>query len=89
MVEAEQNAELQALREEFLSGLATLLSNLACVLDPACFVLGGGCMKSHELFWEELLTRYRAFTAPVYQDTPILLASLPEPGLVGVALACR
>lgn len=84
---AEENPALRALTDEFMDGLAILLSNLACLFDPACFVLGGGLMKSRALFWDVLCSRYRTYVGEVYADTPLLLARLQEPGLLGAALA--
>lgn len=87
---AAQDPVLGELTRDFVAGMAALLSDLACVLDPGCFVLGGGCMKSRDFFFSDMIAAYRDFTAQVYRDTPILPAGLPEPGLVGAALAgCR
>ncbi len=75
-----------ALTEDFVHGMAVLLSNVACMYDPACFVLGGGCMKSQRYFWDALCKAYVDFAQETYRNIPLLPALLEEPGLVGAAL---
>ena len=68
------------------------LANLACVLDPECFVLGGGLVGAGELLLDS--TR-RAFGELVEggaarPPTPIVPAAFGErAGAVGAALAAR
>ena len=78
-----------ALVEDFVSGFAVLLSNLACVVDPERFVIGGGCMQSKDVFWTALCERYRAFAQEVYREIPLVAAALEQPGLVGAAMLQR
>jgi glucokinase len=68
------------------------LANLACVLDPECFVLGGGLVRAGDL----LLSAARAAFAELVEggstrpDTAIVTASFGErAGAVGAALAAR
>jgi glucokinase len=68
------------------------LANLACVLDPECFVLGGGLVSAGDL----LLSSARSAFADLVEggaarpDTAIVTASFGErAGAVGAALAAR
>jgi glucokinase len=68
------------------------LANLACVLDPECFVLGGGLVGAGAHLLE---SARRAFAELVEggatrSDTPIVVAASGErAGAVGAALAAR
>lgn len=80
---------LQGLVDDFTHGIAVLLSNIACVLDPEVFVLGGGCMMSSAFFISGLMQQYRDFAQKEYQDVSIAIAQLDQPGLVGAAMLQR
>ena len=42
-------------RDEFTRDLAILLVNLQQILDPTCFIIGGGLVHAHQLWWHNLL----------------------------------
>lgn len=86
---ASEDREARHLKEDFLHQLTIVLSNLACIFNPDAFVLGGGIMASHSSFLMELTERYRCFTQKCYRETPILRASLEQPGVVGAAMLDR
>lgn len=80
------DVKLQALVADFVHGMGVLLANIACVLDPDVFVLGGGCMKSSAHFLPQVTAQYRAFAQAEFAHIPIVRAKLGEPGLVGASL---
>jgi glucokinase len=61
----------QALVNQVIQDLAVTLNNIACVLDPDIFVLGGGCLKSADYLLPRLISNYKAFAQPVFRDIPI------------------
>jgi glucokinase len=69
--------------------LAVTLNNIASVLDPDIFVLGGGCLKSADILLPRLISCFREFTHPAYRDIPIRKGLLDEPGLTGAALYAK
>ncbi len=42
-------------RDEFTRDLAILLVNLQQILDPTCFIIGGGLVHAHQLWWHNLV----------------------------------
>lgn len=76
----------QALVNRAIQDLAVTLNNIASVLDPDIFVLGGGCLKSAGYLLPRLSSCYREFAQPVFRDIPIRKGNLDEPGLIGAAL---
>jgi glucokinase len=68
------------------------LANLACVLDPECFVLGGGLVGAGDLLLESTRRAYAELVegGAARPDTAIVPAALGErAGAVGAALAAR
>ncbi len=86
---ASGHTALSELVDGAVAGLAATLSNIASVLDPDIFVLGGGLMKSADYLLPRLIACYRDFVHPVFRDTPIVRGMLDEPGLIGAALYAR
>jgi glucokinase len=72
-----------------IQDLAVTLSNIASVLDPDIFVLGGGCLKSADILLPRLASRFREFAHPAFRDIPIRKGLLDEPGLIGAALCAK
>jgi glucokinase len=68
------------------------LANLACVLDPQCFVLGGGLVGAGAHLLESARRAYAELVegGATRPDTPIVVAAFGErAGAVGAALAAR
>ncbi len=80
------NPTAVALVDRAARDLAVTLSNVACVVDPDIFVLGGGCLESADILLPRLTSFYRDFAQPVFRDIPIRRGCLDEPGLIGAAL---
>ncbi len=72
--------------EQVTTDLAVMFGNLATTIDPDCFILGGGMMKSAGYFLPLVKEKYKQRVLPALVDTPFLLASLEEPGVVGAAM---
>ncbi len=83
------NAAMQKIADDFVLHIAVTLSNLACVLDPQLFVLGGGVMNSSDLFLSSLQQRFRDMVHEIYKDIPIRMSALSDAGLIGAAMLSR
>ncbi len=78
--------------EEVGSWVGFGLANLACVLDPQCFVLGGGVVQAGTLLLDAARTTFAALVEG--GDRRPLAAIVPaafgeRSGAVGAALAVR
>lgn len=72
--------------ERFSDALGFGLAQMACLVDPDVFVLGGGLSERADLFIDAVRLRYRACVLPVCVDTPIVASSLgSECGAYGAA----
>jgi len=84
---AEGNEEAKAIRDEAVDLLSTLFANIAHTVDPHCFVLGGGVMKSKEYFLDDLVD---AFNSKIHvgmrNHIPMVEAKLADCGAIGAAM---
>lgn len=72
--------------ERFADRLAFGLSQMACLLDPELFVLGGGLSVSAEAFIGVVRERYRGYALEVCRSTPIVASALGNDcGMYGAA----
>ena len=78
----EKAAEIVA---EMITGLAKMFADIACVINPQRFVLGGGCMRSEDCFFGRMTELYRKLVPGSLKNTEFVQASLREPGLLGCA----
>ena len=85
--EGEERAK--AIIDKMAKDVATLLSSIAAIVAPDCFVIGGGCSHSSVLYFDELNEYYKSMVHEVLKDVPILKASLSEPGVIGAAMMGR
>jgi len=70
-----------------LEYLARAMANIACVVDPECFVIGGGVVGSFDVFKDELKQRYQAHCLSVCKDIKIVPATLGnQAGMYGAAM---
>ena len=69
--------------------MAQLLSTIGHVVDPDCFVLGGGCTSASSVYFKDLKKHYKEMVHEPMKKTPILKAKLAEPGLIGAGMLAR
>ena len=72
--------------DQVSTDLAVMFANLATTIDPDCFVLGGGMMKSADVFLPLVEEKFKDRVLPALKDIPFFNASLEEPGAVGAAM---
>jgi len=72
--------------ELFTEDFAVGLSTIAHVVDPSCFVIGGGMLKSKDVWLDKFKEKFYARIHKGMRTTEIRLAQLEEPGLVGAAM---
>ena len=84
---ARQN-DAQALQivDEMCYDLAMMFSAIAHVLDPDVFVIGGGVMKSKDVFLEKMISYYNTMIHPAMCSVEFIEAELKEPGIIGAAM---
>lgn len=66
--------------------LGQLFATIACVCDPDIFIIGGGMSKSADLFMPGVIENYKKMSHLAVHDTPFVVSSLEEPGIVGAAM---
>ncbi len=72
----EQDKVAEEIVEKFARILGRALSNIACVVDPEVFVIGGGVSKAGEVLLEAIEKHYRKVAFSSCKDTKFALASL-------------
>ena len=73
--------------DECVSELATMLADIAHTVDPHCFVLGGGVMKSKKYFYDQLVEQFNAkIHVGMRGHIPILERELEDCGAIGAAM---
>lgn len=82
----EGNEKALAIVDGMAYDLAQMFSAIAHVVDPHIFVVGGGCMKSKDVFWDKMIEYYKPLVHVGMQDVIFAEAKLDEPGLVGAAM---
>ena len=84
---ASGNMDAKAIADEAVNELSTLLADIAHVVDPHCFVIGGGLLKSKDYFWDTL---NRQFNEKIHKGMqnhiPLLLKKIDDCGAIGAAL---
>lgn len=71
--------------DEMAYDLAVMFSVIAHVVDPSCFILGGGVMKSKKVFMDKVEANFRNMIHKGMQTVVFKDAVLDEPGIVGAA----
>ncbi len=66
--------------------LAIMFSAIAHVADPHVFVVGGGCMKAKDCFFEKLQGYFRSMVHEPMRTVEFKEAALKEPGVIGAAM---
>ena len=83
----EGNEKAQAIVDECIDELATLLANIAHTVDPHCFVLGGGVMKSKKYFFDRLVEQFNSkIHVGMRGHIPLLETELEDCGAIGAAM---
>lgn len=81
------NEAAQGIVDEFIDYLSTMFANIAHVVDPYVFVLGGGVMKSKEYFFDRLV---EAFNSKVHVGMRGYIKFVPteiaDCGAIGAAM---
>lgn len=75
--------------DEVCKDFAQLLSTIAHVVDPYCFIIGGGVSKASDYYFPIVKKYYNSMVHENMKDVPILRASLKEPGVLGAALLVK
>lgn len=84
---SEGDLKAQSIVDECISELATMFANIAHTVDPHCFVLGGGVMKSKEYFLDQLVEQFNSkIHVGMRGYIPLLQAKLEDCGAIGAAM---
>ena len=84
---AEGNETAQGIADECVSELATLFANIAHTVDPHCFVVGGGVMKSKKYFLDQLTKEFnQKIHVGMRNHIPLLETELEDCGAIGAAM---
>ena len=77
----------QSIVDECISELATMFANIAHTVDPHCFVIGGGVMKSREYFYDRLVEQFNSkIHVGMRGYIPLLGTKLEDCGAIGAAM---
>ncbi|MGB4984160.1 MAG: ROK family protein [Erysipelotrichaceae bacterium] len=77
------------LYEKFINNLAIGFSLVAHICDPEVFVLGGGMMKSKDVWFNDFYQKYLGYVHSGMREVRFEFVSLPEPGIVGAAMLVK
>ena len=83
---ADGNEQALELVDSVAYDLAQGFAATALVIDPEIFVLGGGVMKSKEIFFNRFHNYFKELVFPGMRDIEFAYAQLDEPGIVGAAM---
>lgn len=82
----QNNSQAVKLVDEFAYDIAVMLAAAGHVVDPYMFIIGGGVMKSKDVFFTKVQEYYKTLVFPGMRDILFAEAKLAEPGLVGAAM---
>ncbi len=83
----EGDLKAQAIVDEVVSELAQLFATIALTVDPHCFVVGGGVMKSKKYFFDKLNEQFNAkIHVGMRGYIPLLETELEDCGAIGAAM---
>lgn len=85
----EGNKQALEIIDKMAKDIAICMSDISAICAPDCFVIGGGCSKSHELYFDKIREYFYKMAHSNMKDVPINLAKLEEPGVVGAAMLVR
>lgn len=83
----EGNVVAQGIVDEVISEWATMFANIAHTVDPHCFIIGGGVMKSKKYFYDRLVEQFNAkIHVGMRGYIPLLETELEDCGAIGAAM---
>ena len=82
----EGDPEMKKMVEDFEKDLGQFFATVSCVIAPDIFVVGGGLTHSADKFLDGIIQQYQDMSHEALKDTPIVVAELKEPGIVGAAM---
>ena len=85
----EGNKDAIKLIDDMSKDFAQLLASIAHVVDPHCFVIGGGVSKASDYYFPIVKKYYNSMVHEAMRDVPIVRASLKEPGVLGAAFLVK
>ncbi|MGL5540567.1 MAG: ROK family protein [Erysipelotrichaceae bacterium] len=80
------DAKALALVDEAAYDLAQMFSIIAHIVDPNCFVLGGGVMAGKDVFFDKMVAYFKEMVHVQMRDVAFVEAALEDPGIVGAAM---
>ena len=85
----EGNQDAIKIIDDMAKDFAQLLATIAHIVDPHCFVIGGGVSKASDYYFPIVKKYYNSMVHDIMRDVPILKASLKEPGVLGAAFLVK
>lgn len=83
----EGDIKAQGIVDECISELATMFANIAHTVDPHCFIIGGGVMKSKRYFYDKLVEQFNSkIHVGMRGYIPLLETELEDCGAIGAAM---
>ena len=82
----EGNAVAVEIVDQMAHDFAMMMSAVAHVVDPFCFVIGGGVTKSADVYLDKVKENFYSMIHTGMKPTQIKLAELDEPGILGAAM---
>lgn len=82
----DKNPDALKIVDEMTTDLAIMFADIALVVNPHIFVVGGGCMQSKDVFFETVQEKFKNYVHEGMKCTKFTEAELEEPGLVGAAM---
>ncbi len=80
------NETAKKIVDEVVDDLALMFSMIAHVCDPWAFIIGGGMMKSKDMFIPKVEEKFKEYVHEQMRNTLFLSAQLDEPGVIGAAM---
>ena len=82
----EGNKDAQEIIDKMSKDFATCLADISAICAPDCFVIGGGCSHSSDLYFDKIRENFKTMAHPGMREVPIKKATLQEPGVLGAAM---
>lgn len=80
------NPEALKIVDEAAYDIALMFADVAHVVNPHIFVVGGGMMKSKDVFFDKVCDYFKDLVHVGMRCTQFACAELEEPGLIGAAM---
>lgn len=72
--------------DEAAYDIALMFADIAHVVNPHIFIVGGGMMKSKDAFFDKVVEYFQSLVHVGMRCTKFVTAELEEPGLIGAAM---